>query len=130
MANEQGEFLFFDRVKHPFGLTVPAGHVDFNEKPLQAGVRELREETSIVASSLRPCVIDNIWGDECRRGADVHRWHIFATRLPAGQTVKVDASEGAAPVWMTLAAARQAPLTPALRHIVRHHSHALLAAIT
>lgn len=123
------KFLFFERVKYPFGLTVPAGHRDKGEDPKVAGMRELREETGIVVRRLQSIATDDIWGDGCRRGADIHRWHIYAVALPSGSTVKVDSSEGSRPVWLTLKEALNRELTHAVRHIIKHHARAIQQAV-
>jgi len=123
------KFLFFERVKYPFGLTVPAGHRDRGEDAQVAGMRELREETGLRVSELRHVATDDIRGDGCRRGADIHRWHIYATRLPSGSTIKVDSSEGARPVWLTLQEALDRDATYAIRHIITRHAKAIRRAV-
>jgi ADP-ribose pyrophosphatase YjhB (NUDIX family)/DNA-directed RNA polymerase subunit RPC12/RpoP len=115
-----GAFLFFRRTKHPFGLTVPAGHVGFGEAPAVAARRELAEEVGLAADSLIRIGTDDIVGDECRRGADVHRWHSFGVRWDRRVDVTV-VDEGVEPVWLTLAEALAAPLTLATRYVMAHH---------
>ena len=39
IASPEGKFLFFERTKFPFGLTVPAGHVDRGEMPARTAAR-------------------------------------------------------------------------------------------
>jgi 8-oxo-dGTP pyrophosphatase MutT (NUDIX family) len=123
VRNSEGQFLFFDRTKHPFGLTVPAGHVDRSEQPSRTARRELSEETGIrlPQRAFTHVVTSNIVGDECRRGADAHRWHVYATKMPALATVKVDASEGTSPVWLDLNQALQQNLTFAVRRLIAQY---------
>ena len=71
--------------------------------------------------------MEDIWGDECRRGADVHRWHIFATSVPS-QSVTIDPDEGGEPLWLTLKEALGRSLTPAVRRIITQHGRSIHVA--
>lgn len=113
-----GKFLFFDRTKHPNGLTVPAGHLG-HETALEAAVRETLEETGVRLGKVNPVGTLDIQGDECRRGADMHTWHVFAADLPRGSRIRIDESEGRDPVWLSLAEATQQPLTYAVRRVIQ-----------
>lgn len=128
VANEAGEFLFFDRNKFPFGLTVPAGHLAPNEPAELAANRELFEETGLRPNNLRSVFVETIVGDQCRRGADIHKWHGFAAKVRSGTIVQVDESEGSQPVWLTLEEALASELTFATRHIILNHFDALTAS--
>ena len=130
-AKPDGTFLFFDRTKYPLGLTIPAGHGDIGEQSSITARRELREETGINAHILTPIASDDVWGDECRRGADVHRWHSFVTKVP--QYVQADIpdirDEGVRPVWLTLEQALGCNLTYVTRYVItQHYSEILVAA--
>jgi ADP-ribose pyrophosphatase YjhB (NUDIX family) len=125
LKDNSGKFLFFERVKHPKGLTVPAGHVDINELPTNAALRETHEETDLALASVTHVATRDIRGDECRRGADMHKWHIFIAEVPSGVSLIIDPKEGLNPVWLTLNEALCYPLTPAVRHIIRHFARQL-----
>jgi len=114
-----GRFLFFDRTAFPFGLTVPAGHVEPGESPERAAVRELHEETGIVAEQLEHLAQVSVPGDGCRRGADAHLWHVYRMTdgVAADRAVELG-PEGSSAVWLTPDEARDRPLTYAVRHLL------------
>jgi ADP-ribose pyrophosphatase YjhB (NUDIX family) len=120
IRDPKGKFLFFDRTKHPLGLTVPAGHVDVNEPPAEAAPRELREETGIESNQVSHVITTDIVGDSCRRGADVHRWHCFIAHVAEGAEATIN-DEGTHPVWLTLGQALEKELTPAVRYLLTNH---------
>lgn len=124
-----GRFLFFERAKYPFGLTVPAGHRDVHagrsEDPAHTASRELREETGLSSDRLVHIASDNIVGDECRRGANAHHWHAYLMLAPAGLQPRIR-GEGSQPVWLTLDQALAAGrLTFAMSYLIARHRAAL-----
>lgn len=123
VKNEKSEFLFFRRTKFPFGLTVPAGHVDAGEAHLKTARRELFEETGlrVPQTAFTHVATANIHGDSCRRGSDTHRWQIYATRLPPRAAVKVNADEGTHPTWLRLDEALKHGLTFATRYAISRY---------
>ncbi len=126
-AKPDGTFLFFDRIKYPLGGTIPAGHSDVGEQSIVTAKRELREETGINADTLTPIATDDIWGDECRRGADVHRWHSFVAKVSQRTKVTIR-DEGVGPVWLTLDQALMCNLTYATRYVITQHYDQILSA--
>lgn len=130
LADDHGRFLFFERMQHPFGLAVPAGHVDAHELPIRSAQRELDEETGVVLGldEFRFVATDDIYGDECRRGADAHRWTSYAARVPSASSVAVDQREGAHPVWLSLRQVLRRNLTLATRYVIVRHGHSIIQA--
>lgn len=120
VGDKHGKYLFFERVKFPFGLTVPAGHIEPGEAPALAAVRELREETGIIDVQIRSLAVDDISEDICRRGHQGHRWHSFIATSSRPLHVKVN-DEGKDPVWLTPGQALRRNLTIATRHVLTHH---------
>ena len=47
------KFVLIERLKSPFGLALPGGHVDHGESPKQAATREFTEETGLVMNHVR-----------------------------------------------------------------------------
>jgi 8-oxo-dGTP diphosphatase len=52
IATLVGKFVFIERQKFPFGLAFPGGHVEKNERPRQAAVREFEEETGMMLTNV------------------------------------------------------------------------------
>lgn len=120
----KGRFLFFERAIFPFALTVPSGHVDKGETANVAAKREVEEETGITLASLREVAVDDIWGDQCRRGADVHRWHAFVAQTPSTFTLELN-HEGLRPAWLTLDEAMALhPIVP-VRYMIEHYGSSI-----
>ncbi|GGY04786.1 NUDIX hydrolase [Streptomyces djakartensis] len=126
VRDPRGRFLFFDRTAFPFGLTIPAGHVDRGEAPHLAAARELEEETGLAARPLRFVGRTPILGDGCRRGADAHVWQVYHCEAGDGGEAAVRLGpEGATAVWLTPAEALKRPLTLAVRKVLGTHMHEL-----
>lgn len=99
--------------------------MDVDELALDAGMRETREETGLSLPSLMHIATCDIQGDECRRGAEMHRWHIFAAHTLPGASITINPQEGVSPVWLSLNEARHRPLTPAVKYIIKHFARRL-----
>ncbi|HSX36053.1 MAG TPA: NUDIX hydrolase [Patescibacteria group bacterium] len=112
-----GKFLFFELTKFPFGVTVPAGHIDAREQPADAAKRELKEEVGLSGEPLE-FFNEEINPESCSRGSDVHRWHAFVVELSDPAEVNLN-DEGMNPVWLTLDEAVQKDLTVAVRSVLK-----------
>lgn len=117
--------LFFDRILFPFGLTIPAGHLDVGEDIGKAVKRELHEETGIKANTLTLFSEEDIIGDKCRGGADNHKWHLYTTRIEKITEVKTNV-EGVKPVWLTLDEALQNEPLFVVRYFIEKYGNKLL----
>lgn len=82
-------FLLFLRRKYPFLYTLPAGHVECGESLEENIAREVIEETGLQISSMQPLWSEEVFQiyDPCRRGADIHRWHLFEIRTEGQPTL-------------------------------------------
>ncbi|MCW7943558.1 hypothetical protein AAW14_16300 [Streptomyces hygroscopicus] len=115
----RGRLLFFDRTAYPFGLTIPAGHVECREDPDGTAVRELLEETGIAGERLEYVDRIPVAGDGCRRGADAHLWHVYRTAGAVDEDLAVELGpEGTSALWLTPDEALEHPVTYAVRRLL------------
>jgi 8-oxo-dGTP pyrophosphatase MutT (NUDIX family) len=100
LINQDSEILLFYRSKFPSAYTIPAGHVDEGEDVKIAAIREVSEETGISIADAVLIKEDIIIGDSCSRGADIHKWFLYASRI---DKVKVELTdEGESYAWFNL----------------------------
>jgi 8-oxo-dGTP pyrophosphatase MutT (NUDIX family) len=127
----RGRLLLFDRTAFPFGLTIPAGHVERGEDPGEAAARELREETGIAGRRLEHLTGIAVPGDGCRRGADAHLWHVYRTagEVEADLTVELG-PEGTTALWLTPDEALNRPVTHAVRRLLHACRDGLVPSCT
>ncbi|MEU6093645.1 NUDIX hydrolase [Streptomyces sp. NPDC047079] len=127
VRDARGRLLFFDRTAFPFGLTIPAGHVECHEHADEAAVRELREETGITGERLEHLTRTPLPGDGCRRGADAHLWHVYRTADPVDTDLAVQLGpEGTSALWLTPDEALNRPVTYAVRRLLQQCRGALV----
>ncbi|MEU1599000.1 NUDIX hydrolase [Streptomyces sp. NPDC005708] len=123
----RGRVLLFDRTAFPFGLTIPAGHVECHEHPDEAAARELSEETGIAGEPLEQLATIAVPGDGCRRGADAHLWHVYRTAeaVDADRAVELG-PEGTSALWLTPDEALTRPVTHAVGRLLEVFRDALV----
>ncbi|MFD5767410.1 NUDIX domain-containing protein [Streptomyces sp. NPDC127049] len=99
---------------------LPGGGVDPGEQPVEALVRELREETGLEASGAE--LLDARSYTAARGGVDWHLTALFyAVDLPAGAVPAVSETGGStdAVAWVPLPDLPDVPLSPAAADAVR-----------
>jgi 8-oxo-dGTP pyrophosphatase MutT (NUDIX family) len=126
--NEANKALFFQRRIYPFALTIPAGHLDKGEHPEVAVVRELEEETGIKIrqDGVRLFSIEDVIGDECRRGSDNHKWHLYVVKIKQSTNIMIN-DEGIESVWLSLQeVAAQNPVYP-VKYFIEKYGDKLIS---
>ncbi len=71
------KLLLIDRVKPPFGLAGPAGHVDEGEDPEAAIRREVQEETGLTVTGAKLLFDEFVDWNECSKGVTGHHWYVY-----------------------------------------------------
>ncbi len=104
---QAGEVLMLRR-KYPndFWQSV-TGSLEKDESPMQAAVRELREETGIAGYKLLDCQfsqnfeIYEIWRDRYEPGVTENKEHVFCLELPEKIDVQLDPREHEEFIWLS-----------------------------
>jgi len=118
--NQDKQILLFKRVIYPFVYTIPAGHLGEGENPMVAAIREVQEETSILLESTKLICEEDFAGDECKWGADHHRWHLYVSTIDKGTPFSIN-SEGHNGGWYNLDKALELELTNPTRHFIEKY---------
>lgn len=126
--NKNNEALFFKRILFPFVYTIPAGHLDFDENIEEAVKRELFEETEIKIDQVKLFSEEDVLNDQCRRGADNHRWHLFVARLEGESEIKIN-REGLEPVWLSLPEALKKELSVPVKYFIEKYGKDLFLGL-
>jgi len=77
VIRKDGKYLLIDRVKTPFGLAGPAGHVDIDEEPERALLREIEEETGLKVTSKTLLFEEELDWNQCSKGVGIHHWYLY-----------------------------------------------------
>ncbi len=117
LFNHNRQILLFKRVIFPFVYTIPAGHLGVGENPGLAAIREVEEETGVTLDSVKLVSEEDIAGDECKWGADHHRWHLYEAAVDNKTPFKIN-SEGHAGAWYDLDSALSLELTKPTRSFI------------
>ncbi len=71
------KYLLIDRKNPPYGFACPAGHVDEGEEPLEALIREVKEETGLDVVSCELVFEELVENNRCSHGIETHFWYVY-----------------------------------------------------
>ena len=128
--NDQKKALFFQRTIYPFALAIPAGHLDSEEEPKTAAIRELSEETGIELGNNKVKLFseEDVIGDKCRRGADNHKFHLYVSKTNKTDNIIIN-DEGVDPVWLSLEEALNYDLVYPVEFFIKKYGNKLSQAV-
>jgi len=84
------KYLLVDRRKKPLGFAGVAGHVDEGENETHALIREIKEESGLKVKSYRLIFEEEVEGNVCRRGVEVHYWWLYKVDAEGKLRLKPD----------------------------------------
>lgn len=84
------EILMMDRVNPPFGWACSAGHIEENEKPEEALIRETKEELGIDVLEYKLLIHEFVEWNECKKGVKGHDWYVFEVLKWEGELKEKD----------------------------------------
>jgi len=85
LVTKGDKVLLINRRKYPFAYTIPAGHLEQDETPIEGARRELREETGLDLRELTLVKDYEAFYDPCKGGADYHEWHLYKAEYSEGE---------------------------------------------
>ncbi len=85
IKNDNNKVLMLDRVNFPYGWACPAGHIDKDEEPYQAMIREVKEETNIEVLKYKQVIHEFVQWNECSMGVRGHDWFVFEIKEWSGK---------------------------------------------
>ncbi|HEY4511716.1 MAG TPA: NUDIX domain-containing protein [Candidatus Paceibacterota bacterium] len=109
-----GKYLLLDRTNPPYGFAGAAGHVDVGELPEVAVIREVREETGLTVVSAELLFSEEVKGNSCRAGIDVHHWYLYACETK-GEIIRAE-KEAKELGWFTIEQIRTMTFEPVWKH--------------
>lgn len=119
IQNENNEYFLMDRKYEPYGFAGMAGHIDEGEYPLQALMREGREEIGAELHNVRPLFAEEVPWNHCRNDGvhriEVHFWHLYSARVNS-RDVKVNEHEAKRWGWFSKEALASMTLEPVWEH--------------
>jgi len=71
------KILMIDRVNFPLGWACPSGHIEENEDPEQALLREVKEEVNIDVKKFKLINHEFIEWNECKKGVRGHDFFVY-----------------------------------------------------
>lgn len=118
VVRQEKKLLGLLRQIYPFAYTIPAGHLDAEENPERAAMRELKEETGLSTNKLKLIGEFDLPGDSCRRGSDHHRWHLYYVDIHSSVRLQLS-DEASIAQWLSLSQLRELKnMTYSLKYIV------------
>ena len=74
---KKNKYLLIDRATPPLGFACIAGHIDENESPEQALVREIKEESGLDVEGYKLLFKEELDWNWCSKGIEVHYWYVY-----------------------------------------------------
>lgn len=94
------KYLLLERKIKPFGFAPPAGHVDIGETPLNALIREVKEESGLDVYECKLLLNELKSFEKCVYGLNSHYWYIYECKTKG--KLKINSKEEKSINWYTL----------------------------
>lgn len=111
----KNKMLFLERRGYPFGLMIPAGHLEYNETLEEALHREVYEEVGLKVKNATLLAQIEQPISYCRYGSDIEEWAVFLVEAENGEPVIAN-NESESMQWIPLNKIPVRQLTPHTRY--------------
>jgi len=81
IIEKDNKILMIDRVNFPYGWACPAGHIDEDETPKEAVLREAKEEIGLKVKNLKFISEEPDLVNECSEGIKYHHFFGFMGKI-------------------------------------------------
>lgn len=112
------KILLLKRRAFPYGYDIPAGHVEYNEEPIEAVKREILEETALKVTHTKLLFKGVMKGNRCRYGADSHIWYVYECNYEKGIPILNPESEVIG--WFELDEVNTLDIIPSAKQLFAH----------
>lgn len=116
IRNNQDKILMLDRKNPPYGWACPAGHLDENEKPEEALIREVKEETNIEVKNYNLILHEFIDWNECKSKVRGHDYFVYEVVDWTGKPRNNSESKGMQ--WLNESEAKNYSFEPAWEYFI------------
>jgi 8-oxo-dGTP pyrophosphatase MutT (NUDIX family) len=122
LINQNGKILLFERTRFPVATVFPAGHIEVGERPDEALLREVEEETGIKLQPRQATLLGHeiLNSDSCRRGSDDHEWWVYIAHVNNPQ-VSLASNEGINPLWQSINEVKTTNMLIAAKYILEKY---------
>ena len=100
IIEREGKIYLMDRSNPPFGFACPAGHVEQDETPDEAVVREVKEETRLDVVESKLLYREYYDWNKCTKGGEGHYFYVYKCDVADGEAHR-DEREAVTAGWYT-----------------------------
>ncbi len=110
--------LLEERRTYPFGLEIPAGHLEYGESLEEALHREVYEEVGLKIKGYTLLAQLDYTEPICRYGSDIEEWALYLVDCPTGEPF-INNNEAEALIWVPIKNIPTDKLTPLTHFALR-----------
>ena len=118
IIKKENKYLLIERKTPPEGFSCISGHIEMNETPEQALMREIKEESNLDLKGFKIIEEETLTENPCNKGSENHYWYIYDCEIK-GDGRK--SSESKSIAWYTPAEIKNLNLEATWRHFFKKY---------
>jgi 8-oxo-dGTP pyrophosphatase MutT (NUDIX family) len=119
IIKKDDKFLVVKKRSWPYKYSIVAGHLNESESPIEAILREIKEEIGVSPASIRLLFYVPGLADSCRKGADIHDWHLYDCELDQDTLSAAQSADEIDSIhWVTVSEAMNLEFTTAAKYML------------